>query len=640
MGEHDVRTELEGAGLRQFMTHLLDDLRAYELMLARGMFEHGVHRIGAEQELFLVDRMWRPAPVSLEVLKRLDDRHFTTEIAAFNLEINADPLELGGDCFRRLESQVTDLVEKCRRVGEELEVEPILIGSLPTIRESDLKLENLTPVPRYGALDRALSRLRGGAYEFRIKGVDELIIKQDTTIIEGCNTSFQVHLQVDQESFARFYNTAQVVAAPVLAAATNSPLLFGRRLWRETRIALFQQSVDTRGSIGSIRVRCPRVTFGTRWVDESPLEIFHEDALRYRALIGVDLDEDPFEKIAAGVAPELKALRIHTGTVYRWNRACYGIVDGKPHIRIENRILPSGPTPVDEIANSAFWIGLMIGMQDLYGDVRKHIAFDDARMNFLAAARMGLAASFTWMDGHTLPAQPLVCDMLIPIAREGLAKAGVDSGDAERYLSVIHDRVASGRTGSCWLIQSFEAMKKDASKPGERLNALVGATLARQKTGEPVSTWPLARLDEAGGWMRNFTRVDQYMTTDLFTVREDEPIDLVAAAMDWRKIRHVPVEDNQDRLVGILSYRTLLRLIASGWRGDSKTPIPVSEVMRRDPVSISPATSTLEAIRIMREHKVSALPVVTDGRLVGIVSERDFMEITSELLETMLREGT
>jgi CBS domain-containing protein len=276
-------------------------------------------------------------------------------------------------------------------------------------------------------------------------------------------------------------------------------------------------------------------------------------------------------------------------------------------------------------------------MSSEHPDLTSRMAFDDARLNFVAAARLGLATHFTWLDGEHIPAQELVCERLIPLARRGLASAAVDSKDAEHYLGIIHHRVESGRTGAVWMLGSYEAMRSEG-RPGERLNALVAAILDRQKGGAPVSTWEPARLEESGGFTQNFMRVEHYMTTELFTVREDEPIDLVASIMDWRHVRHVPVEDNDGHLVGIVSYRTLLHLIAGGWRGGGDSPVAVADVMKRDPISIPPETTTLEAVTLMRKQKISALPVVKDGRLVGIVSERDVMEITAELLELRISE--
>lgn len=636
MGELDVRAEPGGIGLRRFMQHVLRDLRAFERMVQLGMFESGVSRIGAEQELFLVDKAMRPAPCSLEMLERIGDSRFTTEIAAFNLEVNIDPQPFSGGCLSNLERQLEEALDKTRAAGAELGVEPVLVGILPTIQKSDLDLRNLTDVARYAALNATLAALRGEAFEFRIKGLDDLIIKHDNVLIEGCNTSFQLHLQVDMAAFADSYNFAQAIMAPTLAAATNSPLLFGRRLWAETRIALFQQSVDTRGSIDAIRERSPRVMFGKRWVEDSPLDLYRDDVTRFRVILGGDVEEDPFDTIARGEVPRLRALQLYNGTVYRWNRACYGVTDGRPHIRIENRILPSGPTVVDEVANAAFWLGLMKAGPEEFGDIRKRMLFDDARMNFVAASRLGLSAHFAWLEGEELSAQELILDRLMPVARRGLAKAGVDDVDADRYLGILGERVATGRTGSSWITQSFTAMRS-RGRHGQRLHALVSGMIDRQKERTPVSRWELARIEEAGNSMHSVSRVEQYMTTDLYTVHEDEPVDLVASIMDWRHVRHVPVEDNDNKIVGIVSYRALLRLISGGWRPGDGDPIAVSEVMRRDPVSVTPETSTLDAIALMRKHAVSVLPVVHDGTLVGIVSERDFMEVAGELLEERLR---
>jgi CBS domain-containing protein len=636
MGEHNVTRALEGEHLRLFLGHLLEDLRALESMLADGRIESGPKRIGAEQELFLVGKGGWAAPAAIDLLREIDDPHFTTELAAFNLEINLDPLAFEGDCLSALERTIDALLAKARAAGSRLGVAPLLVGILPTIRKSDLELSNLTPLPRYTALNSALSGLRGEPYEFRIKGTDELILKHDSVMLEACNTSFQVHLQIDPARFAPLYNVAQAIAAPILAAATNSPLLFGKRLWRETRIALFQQAVDTRNSVDSLRERSPRVTFGSRWVDESVLELYREDVARFRVILGASLDEEPFEQLARGITPELKALRLHNGTVYRWNRACYGVLDGKAHLRIENRVLPSGPSVVDEVANAAFWLGLMEAAPDEFGDVRARMPFGNAKQNFVAAARLGLAAQFAWLDGREVPAQTLVCEQLLPLAREGLRRRGIDSGDVDRYLGVVEERVETGRTGSSWMTRSLEAME-GRRRPVDRLSAVTAAILERQKSGEPVAKWEPARLEDAADWRESYMRVDQYMTTDLFTVREDEPVDLVASLMDWKHIRHIPVEDNDSRLVGIISYRALLRLISAGLP-EGAAMVAAGAIMKRDPIAVAPETSTLEAIALMRRHGVSALPVVKSGRLVGIVSERDFMEITGEILEQRLRE--
>ncbi len=634
--QHDVR-ELDAENLRAFTRKLLADLRALELMLANGAIESGVRRIGAEQELFLLDRDFRPAPLAVEMMERLKgDGHFTTEVARFNLEFNSDPLLFGGNCLRRLEIQLCDLLALARRTAAELDAQIVMIGILPTIDISDLTLDNMTPVPRYFALNEAMRRLRGKDWEFYIKGADELIIRHDSVMVESCNTSFQAHFQVGPEEFAPLYNLTQAVAAPVLAGACNSPLLFGRRLWRETRIALFQQSVDHRAAGLHLREQVPRVSFGRRWVDESVLEIFREDIARFKVLLSADIDEDSLAVLNRGEVPALKALRLHNGTIYRWTRPCYGISEGKPHLRIENRILPSGPTILDEMANAAFWFGLLSGLSRIYPDIRRVMEFDVAHENFIAAARLGLRAQFEWPGHHQIPADELILEELLPLAREGLEARGIDRDDAARYLDVLEERVRSRRTGAQWQLDSYAQMRDRGSR-AERLAAITAAAVEHQTTGDlPVHRWSAATLEHAGGWERHFERVEQFMTTDLYTAGPDEGVELVANLMKWKKIRHVPIEDAEHRLVGMISQRTLVRLIAERAADIARETISVRELMTTQLITVTPETLTLEAIALMRRHRVGSLPVLKDGRLVGIVTESDFLTVAGKLLEEEL----
>jgi CBS domain-containing protein len=640
VGDKQVRDDgNEAEMLRTFTTRLLRDVAALDRMLSEGRIEEGVRRIGAEQEVFLVDRSYRPAPTALTMIERLKDEHFVTEVALFNLEMNLDPVRLGGKCFSAIETQLTGLLDRARQAAHAIGNDIVLTGILPTVRKSDLGIENMTPIPRYYALNRAMTKLRGGDYEIHLKGVDELHAKHDNVMLESCNTSFQCHLQVGASEFAKLYNIAQVATAPVLAAATNSPMLFGRRLWNETRVALFQQSVDTRGSSSeSLREVPPRVDFGRQWVKRSVIEIYQDNIARYRVLIGADPEDDPMAVLDRGGVPSLGALRLHNGTIYRWNRACYGVTEGKPHLRIEARALPSGPTPVDEIANAAFWYGVVLGLAAENEDITKRISFDDAKGNFFAAARLGLGAQFTWLDGVTAPAQQIVLELLMPLARKALLAANVDREDVDRYLGVLAERVASGRTGSQWALRSYSEMRNHGTE-GERVNALTAATIARQRNNVPVARWEPARIEEGGGWQHNYVKVEQMMSTDFVTVHENDPLDLVLNLMMWERVRHVPVEDAQHRLVGLVSYRAVLRA-ASLWLHETEPrPAPVSDVMRRDPWTVTPETSTLTAIEVMRQKDVGCLPVVTkEGRLVGMVTARNLLGVASELLEQKLKE--
>ncbi|HEX9794456.1 MAG TPA: CBS domain-containing protein [Planctomycetota bacterium] len=512
-----------------------------------------------------------------------------------------------------------------------------MTGILPTLRVADMGEQAMTDNPRYRALEEAFRKLRGvDAYRFRIKGVDELILQHQSFILEACNTSFQVHLQVGAAEFPSLYNLAQLVSAPVLAAAVNSPLLFGKRLWQETRLALFQQSVDTRKEELPQREFRPRVSFGTDWVRNSVLDIFREDIARFRALLGTEAWEDPFEAIEAGRAPSLDALRLHNGTVYRWNRACYGISDGRAHLRIENRILPAGPTPADEVANAALWFGLLHGLAARIGDPADSFSFDQAKANLLAAAQQGLDSQIVWIDGERHPARELLLEQLLPIAEEGLVGAGFDAGDASHYLGLLRARVASGRTGARWLLDSLAGMDKKSSD-GQRMAALVAATLNRQGGDRPGHEWDPAQLEEVSAtWKDHYEAVGDYMFRDLFTVHQDELVDLAANVMDWQHLRHVPVEDDDHHLVGLVTHRTLLRFFAR--HDGAQRAVPVGQIMEKQAITVHPETPALQAIALMRDRKFSCLPVVdADKRLVGMLSEHDFIQIAAQLLEQKLR---
>lgn len=631
----DVAPQRSPEAIRVFTRALLRDLKAMERLLTEDLIETGVRRFGAEQELFLVDEAWRPAPVAVEVLEDLSDDPFTTELARFNLEANLSPRLLEGSCFSDMHTELDGYIGRVREAAQRQNCDVVLTGILPTLSKSDLSLDNITPRARYYALNEAMNAAGPGAFRLRIQGTDELMIEHDSVMLEACNTSAQVHLQVSADEFAHFYNVAQAVTGPILAASVNSPLLFGRRLWAETRIALFQQSLDTRGADLHMREMSPRVRFGGSWLKRCVTELFHEDIATFQVLLATEIDEDPIEVLNAGGVPKLKALQLFNGTVYRWNRPCYGISNGKPHLRIECRVLPAGPSTLDEMANAVFWIGAVLGVAKRFPDLTERMEFDDAKANFLAASRLGLRAGMTWLDGASGPADRLLLDTLSPLAEEGLSDYPVFRSEVDRYLGAFEERVKADVTGSGWALRSLRNLKRAGTR-GEQLAALTAATVRQQKAGIPVAQWELAELHEAGGWKYNYLRVEQYMTTSLTTVNQEELVEMVAYLMHVRQIRHVLIEDNEHRLVGIVSYRSILQLMAEGRTRTEVENMPVSEVMERHPVTVAPETPTLEAISMMRGQRVSALPVVKNGQLVGIVSEVDFMPMAYHLLEDAL----
>lgn len=644
MGEHNVEEHVDERKAQQFMRALLEDLRALAFMLNNGRVESGKLRIGAEQEMFLIDRDLRPAPISTAVLKHANDPRLTTEIARFNLEANLSPINFTGDCFSRMQSELEELLALTRDSAATLGANVLLSGILPTLQKSDLTLDNLTPIPRYHELNRGVIRLRGGPFAIHIKGLDELSLTHDNIMMESCNTSFQIHFQSSPEEFVNHYNVAQAITAPVLAAAVNSPLLFGHRLWQETRVALFQHSTDERSRPRLARSQPTRVSFGDQWLRNSIIELFHDQISRFRPILISEPDENPFQVLARGETPQFSALRLHNGTVWRWNRACYGVTNGVPHLRIENRALPAGPTPVDEIANTAFFMGLMLALPKEYGDISTRMAFDDAKLNFFRAARHGLDTHFQWIDGESHSATSLILNALLPSAREGLRTANVDDNDIEKYLGIIEERTRGGQTGARWIMKSLAAMT-DAPSKDVRQRRLTSAMLECQKEAQPIHQWPVIETTRIDDWEQGYRTVGQFMSTDLFTVQPDDLIDLAASVMDWRHVRHVPVENEAGHLVGLITHRSLLRMMSNGVRihggsesvgggvAAARAPITVREIMVTDPVTVSPSTPSLEAIEIMRRNRIGCLPVVEGNQLVGIVTSYDFLEASARLFE-------
>jgi CBS domain-containing protein len=637
LGEQNVKLNDDEAVYQQFMKSLLDEVQALELMLERGLIESGVSRMGAEQEMFIINSAHQPANKAMEILEHIDDPRFTHELGLFNLEANLSPHQIKGKCLSAMEEELYEVHHHAREVAGRLDCDIALVGILPTLTLEHLKLDSMVPTVRYKALNDAVRSLRGEDFQFTITGIDQLSVRHDNVMLEACNTSFQVHFQVSAEDFAHFYNVSQLVTGPLLAVAVNSPILLGKRLWHESRIAVFEHSIDTRSGVHQARGLKPRVHFGDHWIEDSVTEIFKEDIARFRIVLTTETEDDPVEMVEQGTMPSLNALRLHNGTVYRWNRPCYGVHNNVAHLRIENRVLPSGPTVVDEIANAAFYFGLMAGMSEKHEDVSRFIRFADVKTNFLAAARDGIRAQMNWFDDEHLPVKQLILEELLPLARSGLESKGIDPDDITRFLDVIEERVTFRRTGARWALESLENMG-DKGTADQRLRSIVASMVDQQSDGESISKWHLADFSAQQDWRDSYRKVGQFMVTDLFTVRADDIVDFAASLMDWRHVRHVPVEDDEGNLVGLVSHRGLLRLVATGRFSKGKR-VTVGEIMRSDPLTVTPETSTVQAIRLMREKKVACLPVTDKGKLVGLVTEHDLIVVSSHLLEEYLEDA-
>lgn len=637
MGEHKVSLLSDNMQMQRFVRSLLDDVQALSHMLDNDWFDTEQMHIGAEQEMCLVETQnYRPAPIAIEALELMKEYPWVeTELAKFNLEITLTPQPFKGSCLSDLEKENTERLALIKEKLKMLNATYLLTGVMPNLKKFRLEMDNLTPKKRYKALMEAINdQLLGSTYDLRIIGIDELLVKHRSPLLEACNTSYQVHLQVTPNNFVKMYNIAQAMTAPVMAIAANSPLVFGKRLWHESRIALFQQSLDTRSSHEHMRERSPRVSFGNDWISDSILDIYREDIARFRVLLAGDIEEDSLAMIREGKVPNLRSLQIHNGTVYRWNRPCYGISpNGKPHLRIENRVLAAGPTVKDEVANAAFWLGLMSAMETEVDDIRDHISFTDIRDNFTKAAKFGIDSSFNWYKDRKVSACDLITEELLPLARKGLKDKNVNTSDIDEYLGIIEERAVQHMNGARWALRSFTKLKEETTID-EALTSVTSSMIANEESGLPVHKWPLPSLSELQTYEPSKLIVSEFMETDLFTVRKEDVIELVAEMMDWRKIRYTPVEDKEGNLVGLVSSRLILRyFVRKQTSGDR--PECVEDIMIADPVTISSNATLMEALNIMRQRQIGCLPVVDNEQLVGVITEMDFLRITSRLLERL-----
>lgn len=640
MGEQKVSVVKEGTGMQRFVRNLLRDVQALEYMLDNDWFEKDIIRIGAEQEMCIVDaRTFKPLCINTQVLAKM--KHWPwvgTELAQFNLETNLTPRVFTGKCLSEMDQENRAYLDKIREKLKAWNAEICLTGILPTLRKPDLDIHNLTPNPRYVALMQAIdAQTSGTGYELKLSGIDELSVKHESPLMEACNTSFQVHLQVSPEVFVPMYNMAQALAAPTIAISANSPIVFGKRLWHESRIALFQQALDIRTTHDHMRERSPRVSFGTGWLEESLLEIYREDIARFRVLLAGDDEEDSLAAIEAGIVPKLRALLVHNSTVYRWNRPCYGISDnGKPHLRIECRVLPAGPTTTDAAANAAFWLGAMIGMGHEYKDITTRVSWEDVRDNFVKAAQFGIDSNFNWFNEKKISACDLVLKELLPMARHGLELRGVVKTDIDKYLGIIEERANKHMNGARWQLRTFTKLTKECNRD-EALTVMTAAIVKNQWKDIPVHQWSMPELADLDDYRPSKLRVEEFMETDLFTVQKDDIIELVAELMDWRKIRYMPVEDAKGNLCGLVTSRLLLRHFVHKNRINGKEGSMVRDIMIQEPVTVSPKATIIEAMKVMRENRIGCLPVVKgdEKELIGIITEMDFLRISSRLIERL-----
>jgi hypothetical protein len=462
-------------------------LDVFARMLRESRFENEDPQLGLEIELDLVDDDALASMRNTQVLDAIADPRWATELGQFNLEINVPPRKLTGDAFSRLEDTVRSSLAHADKRAHDTGARLVMIGILPTLRPSDVTAAAMSNNPRYRLLDQQMFAARGEEMQIAIEGRERLLAHVDTIMPEAACTSVQFHLQVSPEAFGSYWNAAQAVAGVQVALGANSPFLFGRELWPETRIPLFEQVTDTRPEELKEQGVRPRVWFGERWIT-SVFDLFEENLRYFPALLPLREDEDPVAALDRGDAPRLAELTLHNGTVYRWNRPVYAVTDGRPHLRVENRVLPAGPTTVDVLANAAFYYGVVRALAQAERPIWTRMSFSAAAENLISGARGGIEARVYWPGMGQLPVTELVLRRLLPLAWEGLSQWGVDLADAERLLGIIEQRCLTGRTGATWQTQTVH----DLSGPTDRRGALQRMTqgyIERSATNEPVHCW-------------------------------------------------------------------------------------------------------------------------------------------------------
>jgi gamma-glutamyl:cysteine ligase YbdK (ATP-grasp superfamily) len=490
MGRDIQPIKISGEDRRQYRDKLQRSLEVLARMLREHLFDAEPATVGLEIELNLVDDHGAPSMQNADVLDAIADPLWATELGQFNIEINVPPRRLDGDSLAGLEQEVrgslNDADTKARSIGNHL----VMIGILPTLQEDDLHEGVLSANARYRVINEQIFAARGEDMSIEIDGPERLVTHADSITPEAACTSVQLHIQVSPESFANYWNAAQAIAGVQVALAANSPFLFGRRLWQETRITLFEQATDTRPvELQQQGVR-PRVWFGDRWIT-SVFDLFEENIRYFPALLPICEDEDPLAELDRGTAPQLAEMSLHNGTIYRWNRPVYAVVDGKPHLRVENRVLPAGPTVTDIMANAAFYCGLVRALAEAERPVWTQMSFKAAADNLAEGARHGIDARLYWPGLGEVPVTELVLRRLLPLAADGLELWGVDPGDAKRLLGIIEQRCLCGRTGATWQTDSVRALAdRHGTGREEALRLMTLGYIDQMRTNEPVHCWP------------------------------------------------------------------------------------------------------------------------------------------------------
>ncbi|MGD9619041.1 MAG: glutamate--cysteine ligase [Mycolicibacterium sp.] len=494
MGEELKQAEFSRAHRREYRRKVQLSLDVFETMLAQSSFDFEKPLTGMEIECNLVDSRYQPAMTNSEVLASIADPAYQTELGAYNIEFNVPPRRLPGRAALELEDEVRASLNAAEVKANSDGAHIVMIGILPTLMPEHLAGRWMSESTRYQALNDSIFTARGEDILIDIDGPERLTLQTASIAPESACTSMQLHLQVSPADFANNWNAAQVLAGPQLAIGANSPFFFGHQLWSETRIELFAQATDTRPDELKAQGVRPRVWFGERWIT-SIFDLFEENVRYFPSLLPELSDEDPVAELAEGRAPRLSELRLHNGTIYRWNRPVYDVVEqggvGRPHLRVENRVLPAGPTVLDMMANSAFYYGVLRAMSEDDRPLWTKMSFAAAEANFVVAAKHGMDARLYWPGLGEVTPDELVLRQLLPMAEEGLRRWEVAAEVRDRYLGVIEGRAKTGRNGAAWQTTAVaELQSRGLSRP-DALAEMLRLYCERMHSNDPVHTWDL-----------------------------------------------------------------------------------------------------------------------------------------------------
>ncbi|GAB2752165.1 glutamate-cysteine ligase family protein [Nocardioides pakistanensis] len=488
MGEEVGQHEFSREDRTRYREKVRQCLDVFARMLRESRFDTDDPMTGLEIELNLVDDSGRPALKNAEALEAIADPKFVTELGQFNLEINVAPKLLSQHGFTDFEQEIRSCLNGAEDRASKAGAHLVMIGILPTLGAGHMSPASLSPNPRYQLLSDQILAARGEDLAIDIAGVERLRTTSDSIVPEAACTSTQFHVQVSPDDFPAYWNASQAIAGIQLALGANSPFLLGKELWAETRIALFEQATDTRSEELKAQGVRPRVWFGERWIN-SIFDLFEENVRYFPALLPIIEDEDPLEVLEHGGTPELSELRLHNGTIYRWNRPVYDTVDGLPHLRVENRVLPAGPTVADTMANAAFYFGLVRTLAEHERPLWSQMSFSAAEENFHVAARQGIEANVYWPGIGQVPATELVVRRLLPMARAGLDAWGVAAEERDRLLGIIEQRCLTGRNGASWFSEAFHRRWRDGDDRTEALRQTLNEYRTNMHTNQPVHTW-------------------------------------------------------------------------------------------------------------------------------------------------------